>query len=139
MNSGLPYNRLSADLVLQSAVLSQKARNENFSGIVGQILNIPVTSHPKLFPADKYEYGSYQQNKDASVVDGPKMDWFWDQYLPNAEPEVYANPLLAKDLSGLPPAREHTFNTSLLCHLLIACSCSNCRHGSTPRRRTCVC
>jgi len=87
-----------------SAVLSQKARDEKFPGIVGQILNIPVTCHPRLFPADKYEYGSYQQNKDASVVDGPKMDWFWDQYLPNAEPEVYANPLLAKDLSGLPPA-----------------------------------
>jgi len=87
-----------------SAVLSQKARDENFSGIIGQILNIPVTCHPKHFPADKYEYGSYQQNKDSSVVDGPRMDWFWDQYLPNAEPEVYASPLLAKDLSGLPPA-----------------------------------
>ena len=96
---------LATEYSVQSAVLSQKARDEGFSGIIGQILNIPVTCHPKNFPSDKYEYGSYQQNKDASVVDGPKMDWFWDQYLPDAEPEIYASPLLAKDLSGLPPAR----------------------------------
>ncbi|EXJ56087.1 hypothetical protein A1O7_09018 [Cladophialophora yegresii CBS 114405] len=86
------------------AILAQKARDEKVSGIVGQILNIPVTCHPKLFPSDRYPVGSYQQNKDASVIDAPKMLWFWDQYLPNAEPEVYASPLLAKDFSGLPPA-----------------------------------
>jgi len=32
------------------------------------------------------------------------MLWFWDQYLPNAEPHVYASPLLASSLKGLPPA-----------------------------------
>ncbi|EXJ84559.1 hypothetical protein A1O3_05228 [Capronia epimyces CBS 606.96] len=87
-----------------AAVLAQKARDEGVSGLVGQILNIPVTCHPKLFPSDKYEYGSYQQNKDSTVVDAPRMDWFWHQYLPNADAEVYASPLLAKDLSNLPPA-----------------------------------
>jgi len=74
------------------------------TGIVGQVLNIPVTCHPKHFPKDKYEYTSYEQNKNASVIDGPRMLWFWDQYLPNAEPEVYASPLLRKSLKGLPPA-----------------------------------
>lgn len=99
---------------MKSAVLAQKARDEKVSGVIGQILNIPVTCHPKHFPSNKYEYGSYQQNKDASVVDGPRMDWFWDQYLPNAEPEVYASPLLAKDLGGLPPARKpHTSSPRL--------------------------
>ncbi|KAK4989958.1 hypothetical protein LTR50_002869 [Elasticomyces elasticus] len=87
-----------------ASVLAQMVRDEKVSGIVGQVLNIPVTCHPKHFPADKYEYGSYQQNKDASVIDAPKMDWFWEQYLPNATAEPYASPLLAKDLSGLAPA-----------------------------------
>ena len=74
------------------------------AGVIGQVLNIPVTCHPKHFPRDKYEYGSYEQNKGASVVDAPKMDWFWDQYLPDATPDPYASPLLGKDLRGLPPA-----------------------------------
>jgi acetyl esterase/lipase len=81
------------------------------SGIVGQILNIPVTCHPDLFPTDKYESGSFEQNKDSSVVDAPRMKWFWQQYLPSPTPEVYASPLLAKDLSNLPPAREYPGGT----------------------------
>jgi acetyl esterase/lipase len=96
----------AADFFVKAAVLALMTRDENVSGVVGQVLNIPVTCHPKSFPADKYEYGSYQQNKDGSVVDAPKMDWFWEQYLPNAEPDVYASPLLAKDLSKLPAARK---------------------------------
>jgi acetyl esterase/lipase len=79
-------------------------RDERVSGVIGQILNIPVTCHPAFFPKSKYEYFSYSQNKDASVIDAPKMDWFWDQYMPEPEPEAYASPLIAKDLSGLPPA-----------------------------------
>jgi len=73
------------------------------TGIIGQVLNIPVTCHPQHFPRDEFEYGSYDQNYDSTVVNKPRMLWFWDQYLPNAEPEVYASPLLAKDFRGLPP------------------------------------
>ena len=108
-NTNAPYkqfNVIAANRCEQSAVVSMMCRDEKVSGVVGQILNIPVTCHPENFPSDKYEYGSYQQNKDASVIDAPKMDWCWEQYLPNHEPEVYANPLLAKSLSGLPPARK---------------------------------
>ena len=92
--------------VVQSAALAQKCRNEGVSGVVGQVLNIPATCHPRFFPVDKYEYGSWQQNKAAPIVDAPKTHWFWEQYMPNPEPEVYASPLLAMDLSNLPPARE---------------------------------
>lgn len=84
------------------------------SGIIGQVLNIPVTCHPDLFPRDRYEYGSYEQNKDASVVDAPKMNWFWEQYMPKIEPEVYAHPLLAKSHAGLPPARELSTTIDML-------------------------
>jgi acetyl esterase/lipase len=97
----------AVDILVKAAILALMTRDENVPGLVGQVLNIPVTCHLQHFPANKYEYGSYQQNKDASVVDAPKMDWFWEQYLPKAEPEVYASPLLAKDLSKLPPARKY--------------------------------
>jgi acetyl esterase/lipase len=96
----------AADLLVKAAALALMTRDENVSGVIGQVLNIPVTCHPNNFPEDKYEYGSYQQNKDGSVVGAPKMDWSWEQYLSHAEPEVYASPLLAKDLSKLPPARK---------------------------------
>ncbi|EXJ92461.1 hypothetical protein A1O3_01012 [Capronia epimyces CBS 606.96] len=87
-----------------AAVLSLMARDQQESGIIGQILNIPVTCHPDVFPRDKYEYGSFEQNKDASVVDAPKMLWFWEQYMPTVTPDVYAHPLLAESHAGLPPA-----------------------------------
>lgn len=82
------------------------ARDQNESGIIGQILNIPVTCHPAFFPRDKYEYGSFEQNGNASVVDAPKMDWFWEQYMPDLVSDPYAHPLLAESHIGLPPARE---------------------------------
>jgi acetyl esterase/lipase len=87
-------------------VLALKARDEKVSGIIGQILNIPVTCHPDVFPKDKYEHGSYDQNKDASVVDAPKMNWFWEQYMPKIEPDPHAHRLLAKSHADLPPARK---------------------------------
>ncbi len=92
------------------------ARNEQESGVIGQILNIPVTCHPAVFPRDKYEYGSYEQNKDASIIDAPRMNWFWAQYMPSIEPEVYAHPLLAESHANLPPARESLVaSRKLLC------------------------
>lgn len=80
------------------------ARDEKVSGVIGQVLNIPVTCHPKFFPSKTYEYFSYSQNKDSSVIDAPRMDWFWDQYMPEPKLDVYASPLLAKTLEGLPQA-----------------------------------
>jgi acetyl esterase/lipase len=90
----------------QAAVLAQKARDQSIGGVIAQVLNIPVTCHPNHFPKERHEYTSFVQNSDASVLDAPKMNWFWKQYLPNGEPAVYASPLLAKSLKGLPPARE---------------------------------
>lgn len=80
------------------------ARDEGVSGVIGQVLNIPATCHPKFFPTSEYEYCSYGQNKDAPVINQPMMDWFWEQYMPDPKPEVYASPILAKSLHGLPPA-----------------------------------
>jgi acetyl esterase/lipase len=84
--------------------LAQKARDEGITGVIGQVLNIPVTCHPKLFPKDKYVYKSYYGFTTTSVLNTDKMDWFWNLYLPGGEYEVYASPLLAKSLNELPPA-----------------------------------
>jgi hypothetical protein len=76
----LPFWTLSsftlpaADILVKAAILNLMTHNEGVPGVVGQVLNIPVTCHPQHFPADKYEYASYQQNKDASVVEALKMD-----------------------------------------------------------------
>lgn len=95
-------------LLNQAAVLALKAKNEGVTGIIGQCLSFPVTCHPKFFDSvgDKYELGSYIQNHEASVVNTAKMEFFWDVYEPDAKPDPYHSPLLAKDLSGLPPARK---------------------------------
>lgn len=76
-------------------------------GIIGQILNIPVTCHPDHFPVGKYEYGSYAQNKDSQIVNSERMHWFWSKYLPNGGNDVYASPLLSSSLGNLPPARKY--------------------------------
>ncbi|PVH73125.1 lipase/esterase [Cadophora sp. DSE1049] len=87
-----------------AAVLAQKTRDEKVTGVIGQVLNIPVTCHPNHFPRDEFEYGSYEQNAQASMAGAPKLLWFWNQYLPNGEPHTYASPLLAKNFRNLPPA-----------------------------------
>lgn len=88
-----------------AAVMALKARDENVSGIIGQVLNIPVTCHPRFLPKDKYELESWEQNKDASPLGAELMSWFWTQYLgDNIAPEQYHSPLLASSLEGLPPA-----------------------------------
>ncbi|KAI1610380.1 alpha/beta hydrolase fold-3 domain-containing protein [Exophiala viscosa] len=88
-----------------AAILAQKARDEGVKGIVGQVLNIPVTCHPKLFPKDKYKYTSFDvDNFDAPIIDAAKMVWFWDQYLDEVKPDPRHSPLVAESLEGLPPA-----------------------------------
>ncbi|VUC23915.1 unnamed protein product [Clonostachys rosea] len=93
-----------ANIASQSAVIAQMARDEGISGIIGQVLNIPVTCHPDFFPAAKYEYFSYEQNADAPIVSAARMRWFWNNYLPTPEANPKSSPLLSGDLSNLPPA-----------------------------------
>jgi acetyl esterase/lipase len=90
----------------QSTVIAQIARHEGITGIIGQVLNIPVTCHPDHFPVSKYEYNSYVQNADAPVVSSARMRFFWGNYLPRAEPDPRASPLLAPYLANLPPTRS---------------------------------
>ncbi|ROT41549.1 esterase/lipase/thioesterase [Sodiomyces alkalinus F11] len=87
-----------------STVVARRARDAGMTGVRAQVLNFPATCHPKFFPHDKYEGGSYQQNIDASVVDAVRMEFFLDAYIPEPTPNPDHSPLLAESLKGMPPA-----------------------------------
>ncbi|KAH8896920.1 lipase esterase family protein [Thozetella sp. PMI_491] len=89
---------------IQAAALAQVVREKEIPGIIGQILNIPVTCHPAHFPSSRYEYHSYEQNAGSPILSSARMQKFWGYYLPSAEADPKANPLLAKSFAGLPPA-----------------------------------
>jgi acetyl esterase/lipase len=76
--------------------------------IAGVAAMIPATCHPELHPKDKYELQSLEQNAEAPTLPKKSMMWFWKQYVPDANvdmgaPREYHSPLLADDLTGLPP------------------------------------
>ncbi|KAM0472996.1 hypothetical protein ACHAPX_008359 [Trichoderma viride] len=87
-----------------ASVVALMARDEGFQGIVAQILSFPVICHPKFFPKEAYEMGSYQQNCNDSVVTAARMEWFWDLYVPEPKDNWRYSPLLAQSLKDLPPA-----------------------------------
>ncbi|ORY68930.1 esterase/lipase/thioesterase [Pseudomassariella vexata] len=94
-----------------AAVLAIRARDEGLTGIVAQILAVPVTCHPKLFSqvpnAEKYELLSYEQNHNAGVIDTVRMEFVWDCYVgTNPESDPRHSPLLNEipALKRLPPA-----------------------------------
>ncbi|KAF6818399.1 lipase esterase [Colletotrichum musicola] len=98
-----------ANLALATAL---RLREEKVDGVIAQALAFPVTCHPSLFPSDRYEYGSWQQHREASVLDAVKMEWFWDAYLPReakgSEPVEWHSLLLAKmiQIAGADPLRD---------------------------------
>ncbi|WP_096200741.1 alpha/beta hydrolase [Bacillus sp. FJAT-45350] len=82
-----------------AAVVSLMARDKKEFSIAYQMLIYPVTNH-------SYETASYRENADGYLLTKDSMVWFWDHYLRNADDgkNPYVSPLLAEDLSGLPPA-----------------------------------
>ncbi len=84
------------------------ACDRNLTGITGQILNFPVTCHPKHFAslASRYELASYVQNAGDTLLSAVQMEFFWDCYDPEAGREGYHSPLTIRNLAGLPPACE---------------------------------
>ncbi|UOR13693.1 alpha/beta hydrolase [Halobacillus amylolyticus] len=82
-----------------AAVVSLMARDKNDISLAYQLLIYPVTNH-------SYDTRSYRENADGYLLTKDSMEWFWNHYLRNEEDgkNPYASPLLADDLSGLPPA-----------------------------------
>lgn len=92
-----------------SAVVSMISRDQNGPEISAQILIYPVTSLG-------YDTGSYQQFAEGFGLDRDLMIWFGDYYIRGQEDtkNVYAAPLLAEDLSNLPPAYVITAENDVL-------------------------
>jgi acetyl esterase len=83
-----------------AAVAALHARDRGVEKrIVLQVLVYPVTDHAM-------DTRSYAENVEGLLLNGPDMRWFWDHYAPDVQQRRSpdASPLLAPDLSGLPPA-----------------------------------
>ncbi|CAG7566388.1 unnamed protein product [Fusarium equiseti] len=96
MSGGSAGGQLAASLALECL-------KDKITGVIAQVLHFPPTCHPKFFPRDKYEYGSYIQNHDDTVLDTLGMENAWDAYTPDAKPDYRHSPLLAQSFKGLPP------------------------------------
>jgi acetyl esterase len=91
-----------------AAVTALRARQSSPGGTppggvplpVLQVLVYPVVDCD-LDRKSMHEYGGTE-----FIINGPDMEWFWDQYLPDpaARRNPYASPLRAPSLTSLPPA-----------------------------------
>ncbi len=93
-----------------AAVVSLMARDRGVSPPVFQLLVYPVI-------ARDFDTGSYRQNGEGYGITRDSMKWYWDLYLTEDADasNPYAAPLLANDLSGLPPALVITAEFDPLC------------------------
>ena len=81
-----------------AAVTTQVARDAGGPAIVGQLLLTPATDGSRRTQ-------SYVDNGEGYVLTAALMEWFWDHYADEADrSNPLASPLLATDLSNLPPA-----------------------------------
>lgn len=80
-------------------ITTHRAREAGSPKIDLQVLVYPVTDA-------EFERASYLAPENQLMLNKTMMEWFWDQYVPDASrrhhPEV--SPLQVADLSGLPPA-----------------------------------
>ena len=68
----------------------------------------PIAFQLLIYPATNYAFGttSYSHNAEGYWISRDDMKWFWNHYLRDEEDRrnPYASPLLAANLSSLPPA-----------------------------------
>ena len=86
-----------------AAVTALMARDRKGPAICFQMLIYPVTHH-------SYGTPSIRENGNGYLLTEASMRWFWGHYLTRDLDgmDPYASPLLAPDLSGLPPALVQT-------------------------------
>jgi acetyl esterase len=72
----------------------------------GPRIDRQVLLYPCLQAAHNSPFASYQQHAQAPLMTRGEMQWFWEHYLsdPSHAKDSRAAPLLAADVSGLPPA-----------------------------------
>lgn len=94
-----------------ATVVCLKSRDENGPRIALQAMVYPVTD------LSSFETSSYAEFADGYQLTKSEMEWFRRQYLRTSEDALdpHASPLLATDLSGLPPALVITAECDPLC------------------------
>jgi len=82
-----------------AAAVALMARDQGYPQLMYQLLIYP----PTHYAFDTQSYRDYGRDYPLST---DLMMWFWNHYLPDAKAgdSFYASPLLATNLSGLPPA-----------------------------------
>lgn len=82
-----------------AAVVAQMARDRGGPLLIFQLLVYPITDL-------RMQSASYEENANAPMLTRDDMVWFRTHYIRNDEDitNPMASPLLAQDLSGLPPA-----------------------------------
>ena len=82
-----------------AAVVALMARDRNGPEFAMQLLLYPITE-PSMASA------SFRENAEGYLLTKTMMAWFWDHYCPDIEQRKHPliSPLMASDLSGLPPA-----------------------------------
>lgn len=92
-----------------ATVVSILSRNKKGPAISAQILIYPITNL-------EYDTNSYQEFKEGFGLDRDLMIWFGDYYANNEadKKNLHVSPLLAEDLSELPPAFVITVENDVL-------------------------
>lgn len=92
-----------------AAVVAMKARDEAGPVIAAQVLIYPVTNLD-------YTTGSYEKFQQGFGLDRELMKWFGNHYVASKEEQThpYVAPLLADDVSNLPPAFVITAENDVL-------------------------
>lgn len=92
-----------------AAVVTMKARDEGGPAISAQVLIYPVTNLD-------YHTGSYEAFQKGFGLDRELMKWFGNHYIVRQEDQTnkYVAPLLADDVSKLPPAFVITAENDVL-------------------------
>jgi len=82
-----------------AAAVALMARDRSGPSLVHQTLINPMLD-------TNFDTASYLENAEGYFLTRKTMMWYWEQYLgkPDGTNEPYAAPLLAPDVSGLPPA-----------------------------------
>jgi len=84
-----------------SAGVALMARDRDGPALAAQLLIYPAVASPEL-----HEFDSYEENASGYLLEQPAVEWYYDRYTPSPAHarNEYLAPLLAEDLSGLPPA-----------------------------------
>lgn len=90
-----------------AAAVALRARDESGPAIKLQVLLYPIIER-------NFESGSYQEFADGYGLTRTTMQWFWDQYMGDAEPGPLAALTAADSLTGLPAAHIVTVEYDVL-------------------------